>query len=133
MRVCRRNALLRKLALAGAWVLWLLPAAASAQDKPAQDKPIGEAPEERDADEIFLRNQRVLLGRGQAVLDFGQFYSRADTLQLAVVNGGVALGHSRANGAVDTGRGTRRRRARDGGVRRHVVHPPAESPVRRHR
>ena len=91
MRVCRRNALLRKLALAGACVLWLLPAAAAAQDKPAQDKPIGEAPEELDADEIFLRNQRVLLSRGQAVLDFGQFYSRADTLQLAVVNGGVAL------------------------------------------
>jgi hypothetical protein len=67
-------------------VLWLLPTAAY-----AQDKPIGEAPEEREADEVFLRNQRVLLGRGQVVLDFGQFFARADTLQLAVVNGGVTL------------------------------------------
>jgi hypothetical protein len=67
-------------------VLWLLPAVVS-----AQDQPIGEAPEEREADEIFLRNQRVLLARGQLVLDFGQFYSRQDTLQLAIVNGGVAL------------------------------------------
>jgi hypothetical protein len=74
-----------------AWLIWLLPAVTYAQDKPAQDKPIGEAPEERDADEIFLRNQRVLLGPGQVVLDFGQFYSRADDLQLAVVNNGVAL------------------------------------------
>ena len=86
MRVCRRNALLRRLLFAGACVLWLLPAAAY-----AQDKPIGEAPEAREADEVFLRNQRVLLGRGQAVVDFGQFYSRADTLQLALVDGGVAL------------------------------------------
>jgi hypothetical protein len=49
-----------------------------------QQKPIGEAPEERDADDIFLRGQRVLLGAGDVVLDFGQFYSRSDTLQLAI-------------------------------------------------
>ena len=91
MRSCARHNLLRRLLLVAAWLIWLLPAVTYAQDKPAQDKPIGEAPEERDADEIFLRNQRVLLGRGQVVLDFGQFYSRADDLQLAVVNNGVAL------------------------------------------
>jgi hypothetical protein len=51
-----------------------------------QNTPIGEAPEERDADDIFLRGQRVLLGRGDVVLDVGQFYSRSDTLQLAVAN-----------------------------------------------
>ena len=86
MRSCAGHVLLRRLLLAAAWLIWLLPAVTY-----AQDKPIGEAPEEREADEIFLRNQRVLLGRGQVVLDFGQFYSRADDLQLAVVNNGVAL------------------------------------------
>ena len=56
-----------------------------------QDKPIGEAPQERDAEDIFLRGQRVLLGRGDVVLDFGQFYSRSDVLQLAVVENAVQL------------------------------------------
>ncbi len=56
-----------------------------------QGKPIGEAPEERNAEDIFLRGQRLLLGRGQAVVDFGQFYSRSDDLQLASVEGGVGL------------------------------------------
>ena len=85
MRSCARHNMLRSLVAAALAVL-LLPAASF-----AQDKPVGEAPEARDADEVFLRGQRVLLARGQAVLDFGQFYSRADNLQLAVVNGGVAL------------------------------------------
>lgn len=57
----------------------------------AQDTPIGEAPEERDADDIFLRGQRVLLARGDVVLDFGQFFSRSDALQLAVVDNNVQL------------------------------------------
>jgi hypothetical protein len=61
--------------------LLLCTAPASAQE---QEKPIGEAPEERAADDIFLRGQRVLLGAGDVVLDFGQFFSRSDTLQLAV-------------------------------------------------
>ena len=56
-----------------------------------ENKPIGEAPEERDADDIFLRGQRVLLGRGDVVLDFGQFFSRDDVLQLAVVDDAVQL------------------------------------------
>src|SRR5688572_20206242 len=68
--------------------VWTLGLPASAQ---TQDKPIGEAPEERDADEIILRGQRVLLGRGDVVLDFGQFYSRSDDLRLALVNNAVAL------------------------------------------
>jgi hypothetical protein len=67
-------------------VLALIPTSAH-----GQDPPIGEAPEERDADEIFLRGQRVLLGRGDVVLDFGQFYSRSDDLRLAVANGALAL------------------------------------------
>ena len=66
---------------------WLMCAATAG----AQDKPIGEAPVERDADDIFLRGQRVLLGRGDVVFDFGQFYSRSDDLQLAIANSAVAL------------------------------------------
>jgi hypothetical protein len=69
-------------------VAWLLCAPA---ESAAQDKPIGEAPEERDADEIFLRGQRVLLGPGDFVLDFGQFYSRSDDLRLAAVDNAVSL------------------------------------------
>lgn len=79
---------IRRLCVAGAaaW-LFCVPRVVA-----AQDKPVGEAPEERDADEIFLRDQRVLLGRRDFVLDFGQFYARRDDLQLAAVNETVALG-----------------------------------------
>jgi len=81
----------RWLALSCTLWLCLAPAPAQAQDKP-QDKPIGEAPDERNAEDIFLRSQRVLLAPGQVVLDFGQFYSRSDTLQLAVADNTVQLG-----------------------------------------
>ncbi|HET9361935.1 MAG TPA: helix-turn-helix domain-containing protein, partial [Vicinamibacterales bacterium] len=57
----------------------------------SQTKPIGEAPEERTAEDVFLRGQKVLLGRGEVVVDFGEFYARSDDLQLASVNGGVGL------------------------------------------
>lgn len=56
-----------------------------------QTEAIGEAPKERTAEDVFLRGQRVLLGRGQAVAEFGQFYSRSDTLQLASVDQRVGL------------------------------------------
>ena|SRR5687767_12282945 len=56
-----------------------------------QEKRIGEAPEARDADDIFLRGQRVLLGAGDVVFDVGQFYSRSDTLQLALAGGALQL------------------------------------------
>ena len=55
------------------------------------DMPIGEAPQEQSAEEVFLRGQRVLLGRGEVAVDIGQFYSRGDTTQLAVVGEGVGL------------------------------------------
>ena len=55
------------------------------------EKPIGEAPEERTAEEVFLRGRRVLLGRGDVVVDFGQFYARGDDLQLATVNQSFGL------------------------------------------
>ena len=76
----------RRALCAALWVFCATPAFAQ-----GQDKPIGEAPEERDAEDIFLRGQRVLLGRGNVVLDLGQFYSRSDTLQLAVVENAVQL------------------------------------------
>jgi predicted double-glycine peptidase len=73
-----------------AWVLMCLPAPALGQEKPP-DKPIGEAPEERNAEDVFLRGQKVLLGRGDVVVDVGQFFSRSDDQQLAIVNSALAL------------------------------------------
>ncbi len=62
------------------------------QPTPATQKPaIGEAPEEREAEDVLLRGQRVLLERGEVVLDFAQFYSRSADHLLAAVGGGVAL------------------------------------------
>ena len=43
-----------------------------------QDSAIGEAPEGRTAEEIFLRGQRVLLAPGEATVDLGQFYGRSE-------------------------------------------------------
>jgi hypothetical protein len=71
-----------------AWVLLSLSSPALGQEK---EKPIGEAPEERNAEEVFLRGQKVLLGRGDVVVDVGQFFSRSDDQQLAIVNGALAL------------------------------------------
>jgi excisionase family DNA binding protein len=55
------------------------------------DKPIGEAPEERTAGEVFLRGRRVLLGRGEVVIDFGQFFARGDDLQLIAADQRIGL------------------------------------------
>ena len=85
------------------WLFGAAPAAAQEQQpdkqepqnkQEPQDKPIGEAPAERDAEDVFLRGQRVLLGRGDVVLDFAQFYSRSDNLQLAIVEEAVQLATS---------------------------------------
>jgi excisionase family DNA binding protein len=59
------------------------PATAPAPEPPPDQAAIGEAPEEPTAEDVFLRGQRVLLGRGDVVMDVGQFYSRRDALQLA--------------------------------------------------
>jgi hypothetical protein len=57
-----------------------------------QSTPIGEDPEERTAEDVFLRGQRVLLGRGDVVVDVGQFYSLRDDMQLAATEtSGVGL------------------------------------------
>jgi excisionase family DNA binding protein len=55
------------------------------------EEPIGEAPEERTAEDVFLRGQKVLLAPGEVTVDFGQFFSRRDDQELAAVNGGVGL------------------------------------------
>jgi hypothetical protein len=71
-----------------AWALLSLPSPALGQE---EDKPIGEAPEQRDAEDVFLRGQKVLLGRGEVVVDVGQFFSRSDDQQLAIVDGALVL------------------------------------------
>ena len=56
-----------------------------------QTRPIGEAPQERPAGEVSMRGQRVLLGRGEVVMDFGLFYARSDDYVLAVFDAGIGL------------------------------------------
>jgi excisionase family DNA binding protein len=56
-----------------------------------QEEPIGEAPEERTAEDVFLRGQKVLLAPGEVTIDIGQFYSKSDNQQLAVVSGEIGL------------------------------------------
>lgn len=65
------------------------PTSPASQDTPA---PIGEAPQERTAEDVFLRGNRVLLGRGDVVIDVGQFYARSDAVQLLGAGGVVGLG-----------------------------------------
>lgn len=78
--------------LAGANQLTNLePAATKDPAADAQKPPIGEAPEEREAEEVLLRGQRVLLGRGEVVVDLAQFYSRSADHVLAQVSGSLAL------------------------------------------
>ena len=71
-----------------AWALLSLASPALGQEP---QKPIGEAPEDRNAEDVFLRGQKVLLGRGDVVVDVGQFFSRSDDQQLAIVSGSLAL------------------------------------------
>ena len=55
------------------------------------EMPIGAAPEEPTAEDVFLRGQKVLLGQGEVAVDIGQFYARGDNAQLAVVGDAVGL------------------------------------------
>jgi excisionase family DNA binding protein len=68
----------------------------TAQPTPAapgtQPAPIGEAPEERTAEDVFLRGNRVLLAPGDVVVDVGQFYARSDAVQLLGAGTAVGLG-----------------------------------------
>lgn len=65
------------------------PSSPAAAD--SQQTPIGEAPQERTAEDVFLRGQRVLLGPGDVVVDVGQFFSRRDDLLLTTAPGVVGL------------------------------------------
>ena len=92
-RVSRASRLLITACLVGGLIL--LSREASGQTAPpaaeGQTPPVGEAPEERPAEEIFLRGQRLLLGRGGLVVDFGLVYGRSDDYALATIDGGVGL------------------------------------------
>ena len=54
--------------------------------------PIGEAPEGETADDVFLRDQRLLLGAGDVTLELGLFYARSDDQAFVVSNGTLSLG-----------------------------------------
>ena len=57
----------------------------------AAETPIGEAPEEMTAEDVFLRGQKVLLARGEVAVDIGEFYSRSDTPILAIAGNAIGL------------------------------------------
>jgi excisionase family DNA binding protein len=63
----------------------------TASDGDHQESPIGDAPQERTAEDVFLRGQRVLLGPGDVVVDVGQFLARRDDLLLTSAGGVVGL------------------------------------------
>jgi excisionase family DNA binding protein len=63
----------------------------SAPPAASTEMPIGEAPTEQTAEDVFLRGQKVLLGRGEVAVDIGQFYLRGDSMQLAAVGEAVGL------------------------------------------
>jgi len=65
---------------------------------PSAEMPIGEAPTEQTAEDVFLRGQKVLLGRGEVAVDIGEFYSRGDVTQLAAVGSQVGLATIRQTG-----------------------------------
>lgn len=71
---------------------------ASAPPAASSEMPIGEAPTEQTAEDVFLRGQKVLLGRGEVAVDIGQFYSRGDNTQLAAVGEAVGLATIRQTG-----------------------------------
>ncbi len=80
----------RRTGASGATVAQAEPAPSS-NGGDAPRAPIGEAPEERTADEMFLRGQRVLLDPGEVVLDPGLFYARGDAQVLATAGAGTVL------------------------------------------
>jgi hypothetical protein len=54
--------------------------------------PIGDAPEEESAEDVFLRSQRVLLNPGDVTLELGLSHARNDDQAFASTGGGVVLG-----------------------------------------
>ena len=52
---------------------------------------IGEAPNEDSAEQIFLRDERILLSSGHGSFEAGFFYSRVDSDALVGLGGGISL------------------------------------------
>ncbi len=77
------------MAIAGAGTTQVAQADAGSPD--AEDAPIGEAPTERTAEDIFLRAEKVLLSPGEVTAEAGLFYSESDNQQLAIAGGSVGL------------------------------------------
>jgi hypothetical protein len=48
------------------------------EDGSGGEATVGEPPQAKTAEEIFLRNQRVLLGRGELIIEPSLYYSRSD-------------------------------------------------------
>jgi excisionase family DNA binding protein len=65
--------------------------AATAAQSPPSDT-IGEAPTEKSASEVFLRNQLILLAPRELTLDLGAFYGRNDDLVLSGAGATGGLG-----------------------------------------
>lgn len=73
-------------------------ATATNAQNPAQPiEPIGAAPDQPTATDVFLRDQRILLAPQQFTLDVGVFYSRREAPALVQLNGVPTL----ANAEVD--------------------------------
>lgn len=77
------------MAIAAAGTTEMAQADAPATD--SGDAPIGEAPTERTAEEIFLRSEKILLAPGEVTAEAGLFYAESDNQQLAIANGGIGL------------------------------------------
>jgi excisionase family DNA binding protein len=65
--------------------------AEAAVEEPAVEEPIGEAPDEPTAEDVLLRDQRLLVSRRDVTLNFGQFYSQTDSQILASSDEGNVL------------------------------------------
>jgi len=81
------------------------PSASGPLPGDGQNDAIGEAPVERTAEDIFLRDQRVLLAPGDVTLNFGQFYSESDSQLFASVDGGTAFATAEQEALITTFQG----------------------------
>ncbi len=66
-------------------------------DGSPSDKKIGEAPAQRTASEVFLREQRLLLAPRELTLDIGAFYTRRDALLLTRAGDATTLANAESD------------------------------------
>lgn len=76
--------------------------AAEPETQTDEEPPIGEAPEDETADDVFLRDQRLLLGSGDVTLELGLFYARSDNQAFVLSGGAVVLGAIEQDSFVST-------------------------------